>query len=142
MEKPDELIQKYKGEPFVSEVIMRFYNRVGMLECNALASDAYIISSTYNVDQENLIITGIPFGTSAPLFFNNINIVRGATAELTNKKGIRREMGIMWYDDKVLVTSEDKSKTVTYYLDFLNELEPGRPEEPNSRIEPSVHAPG
>lgn len=96
------------------------------LEPTAMADEAFVLSSVYHVDQDSLIISGIPFGISAPVFFNNIIVSQGATARITDKAGFTRETGTIYWDDRLEVTSEDNSKKVTYYLDFLTEANPER----------------
>ena len=91
-----------------------------------LAGDAFVISNTYNVDQENFIISEVPIGTSVSSFFALIEIAGKANAVLTNKMGVERELGLLAFDDRLVVTSENLSKTVTYSLDFLTELNPDR----------------
>jgi len=89
----------------------------------ALSSDAFVISNTYLVDQDLLRIKSIPGGTAVSSFFSNIEVVQGATANVLDKLGLERELGIMAYDDKLEVISQDESKRVIYYLDFLEETE-------------------
>lgn len=93
----------------------------------ALSSDAFVTSTVYTVDQDSLIISGIPNGTTVPVFFENINIVRGATSFVEDKKKFAREAGFLVYDDRLVVISEDQTVTVTYYLDFMSEENPDRP---------------
>lgn len=101
---------------------------------NALSSDAYVISTLYYVDQEEKIISGVPVGTAVNTFIRNVEAAGNGTLKITDKKGLERNIGVMNYDDRLVVTSEDLSKTVTYHLDFINESNPDRPEEPNGMI--------
>jgi len=100
------------------------------LEPASLSSDAFVISSIYDVDQENNEIAGLADGTSTALFHMNIEVVRGATTTLLNKLGHVREDGIVSYDDVLKVVSEDLSATRTYFLTFLNESSPDANEAP------------
>lgn len=93
----------------------------------AQPGDAYVTSTLYNVNQDSLIISGIPGGTSVALFFNNIQVVRGASAKLYDKAEFLRELGFVSYDDRLEVTSQDMTKKVLYYLDFQFEMNPDRP---------------
>jgi hypothetical protein len=97
-----------------------------LLEPTAGTDDAFVLSSIYEVNQDSLIISGIPFGISVPVFFNNIVVSKGATARITDKIGFTREIGTIYWDDLLEVTSGDQSKTVTYNLNFLTELNPDR----------------
>jgi hypothetical protein len=90
---------------------------------SVLSSDAFVISNTYKVDQDLFRIQSIPGGTAVSAFFRNIEVVQGATATVLDKLGLERELGIMAYDDKLEVVSEDMSKRIIYYLDFIEETE-------------------
>jgi hypothetical protein len=94
------------------------------LEPASLSSDAFVISSIYEVDQENNAIAGLAEGTSTTLFFMNIEVVKDATANLLSKLGHERVDGIVSHDDVLKVVSEDGSFTRTYFLTFLNESSP------------------
>ena len=100
------------------------------LEPASLSSDAFVVSSIYDVDQENNEIAGLADGTSTALFHMNIEVVRGATTTLLSKLGHVREDGIVSYDDVLKVVSEDESATRTYFLTFLNESNPDANEAP------------
>jgi hypothetical protein len=121
-----EYVDTRVGDSFYFEVIAQngINKIVYKLDPGTAEDDAYVISSIYHVDQDSLIISGIPYGTSVPLFFTNIEVVTGATAKVVDKIEFQRETGIMAYDDLLVVTSADQSKTVTYYLDFLTETNP------------------
>ena len=88
------------------------------------SSDAFVISTIYEVDQEALTISDIAMGTGTVLFWDNIEVVRGATATLLDKAGFERLTGTMSYDDKLQVVSEDGTVKVFYYLNFLDEMNP------------------
>lgn len=87
------------------------------------SSDAYLLSDMYVVDEDAKIVSAIPKGTRVPALFELLKPNMGATMELLDHAGNKRELGDVVYDDKVVVTSEDKSVSVTYYLKFLKELE-------------------
>ena len=90
----------------------------------SLASDAFVISSIYGVDQDNVEIKDIADGTIVDLFFNNIEVVKGASAVILSKLGHERLDGILSYDDVLKVVSEDGTNTVVYFLTFLGESNP------------------
>jgi hypothetical protein len=121
-----EYVDTKVGDSFYFEVIAQngINKIVYKLEPATSEDDAYVISSIYHVDQDSLIISRIPYGTSVPLFFDNIEVVTGATARVVDKIDFQRETGIMAFDDLLVVTSADQSKTVTYYLDLLTETNP------------------
>jgi len=86
------------------------------------ASDALALSDMYTVDQTTHVISGVPGGTRAQTFLNFVKPSKGATLVLFDKAGNPRTLGDVAYDDKVVVTSEDASKTNTYFLTFQLEL--------------------
>jgi len=94
------------------------------LEPVTLSSDAYVISSLYTVDQDNDLIEGVAGGTATTLFFNNIEVVEGASATLYTKLGHERLVGILAFDDVLQVVSEDGTVTRTYFINFMNETTP------------------
>ncbi|MDX2431170.1 MAG: T9SS type A sorting domain-containing protein [Bacteroides sp.] len=97
------------------------------LEPEILASDAFVISSIYEVNDD---IDGLADGTSTQLFWMNIEVVKGATATLLSKLGDERMDGFVSYDDVLRVVSEDGSNTVTYFITFVNENNPDANESP------------
>lgn len=94
------------------------------LEPASLSSDAFVISSLYEVDDENVDIDGLADGTTTNLFFNNIEVVKGASSMILTKLGHERMDGVVSYDDVLRVVSEDGTNTVTYFLTFLFETNP------------------
>ena len=90
----------------------------------ALSSDAFVISTLYEVDQNNSTIEGLELGTAPDYFWQHVEVVEGATAQLVDKAGFERTIGNMIYDDKLEVTSEDGTVTKVYYLTFFTEVNP------------------
>lgn len=86
---------------------------------NAEPSDAFVTSSVYMVDQENLLIDLVPEGTTVPTLLNNLVPSRGASVKVVDKLGGEREMGNVVLDDKIVVTAQDGVTTRTYYLTLL-----------------------
>ncbi len=104
------------------------------LEPASLASDAFVISSIYDVDDENDEIDGLADGTSTQLFWMNIEVVKGASATLLSKLGHERMDGLVSYDDVLKVVSEDGSNTVTYFITFVNETNPDANQAPEIEL--------
>ncbi|MCK4922810.1 MAG: T9SS type A sorting domain-containing protein [Bacteroidales bacterium] len=102
------------------------------MEPAVLSSDAFVISSIYNIDQDYLLISGLADATVVELFFANIEAVKGATLSLVTKLGHERLDGKVSYDDRLVVVSEDGNTTVSYYLTFLHELNADLPNMPPS----------
>ncbi|MCK4922591.1 MAG: T9SS type A sorting domain-containing protein, partial [Bacteroidales bacterium] len=90
----------------------------------SLASDAFVVSDVYAVDQDLMVISVIPGGTEVSTFLDNVVPVAGASIVLKDKAGFERTMGNISYDDQLHVTSEDAKVTVSYYLTFQLELYP------------------
>jgi hypothetical protein len=89
---------------------------------NSAVGDAFVLSSIYEVDNDNFIITSIPGGTAVSAFMDNIIPAEGASVNIIDKLDYDRTMGNLVYDDLLIVVSSDGSKTVTYMLNFLDVL--------------------
>jgi len=99
------------------------------LKPDALSSDAFVVSTVYEVVQENMMIENIPDMTSVATLMANVTAVTGASMKMIDKAGFDRPLGIASYDDVLVVTSEDESKTVKYHLTFQGELNPDVPNQ-------------
>ncbi|MCK4919521.1 MAG: T9SS type A sorting domain-containing protein, partial [Bacteroidales bacterium] len=89
---------------------------------NTNVGDAFVLSSVYAVDNEYHIITGIPGGTAVSSFMNNIIPAEGAVVTIIDKADYDRTLGNLVFDDLLKVVSSDGSITVTYMLNFVDEL--------------------
>jgi hypothetical protein len=105
------------------------------LKPEVMSSDAFVISSVFQVDQDNVNISLIPEGIGVGTFLDNISAVTGATLTLLDKYGFARSSGILSIDDKLEVVSEDGSNVVVYYLNFLNEKMPDNNEAPTLSLD-------
>jgi hypothetical protein len=86
---------------------------------NVNASDAFVTSDVYTVDQKLGTIALVPRGTTVKSFFANLVPATGATLKLIDKKGYERTTGNVYQDDKLVVTSADGKTTKVYYLTML-----------------------
>ncbi len=86
------------------------------------ASDAYVTSSVFEVDQDALLIGLIPEATTVGAFLSNLVPATGATWVLLDKLGHERTEGIVVQDDRLIVTAADGVTTKTYYLSMLEEI--------------------
>ncbi|MGE5395325.1 MAG: T9SS type A sorting domain-containing protein [Candidatus Saccharibacteria bacterium] len=84
------------------------------------ASDAYVTSDVYSVDQFASVIQFIPNGTSVHSLLSNVYPVSGATLKVYDKLGFVRLDGDIYKDDKLVVTSADGKNTKVYYFSMLN----------------------
>ena len=92
------------------------------LKPNADPSDAFVISDVYMVDQMTLLISLVPQGINVEAFLANLTPAPGASVQLYDKLGFERNEGLLYMDDRLLVSSSDGSSVVTYYLSVLNEV--------------------
>jgi hypothetical protein len=60
---------------------------------------------------------------------SNVEPVTGASMKVVDKMGFERTTGFVSYDDKLIVVSQDASKTVEYFLTFFNEKESDAPNQ-------------
>ncbi len=84
--------------------------------------DAFVTSDVYSVDQMTLLISLVPQGINVEAFLANLTPAPGATWQLYDKLGYERNEGLLYMDDRLLVSSSDGSSVVTYYLSVLNEV--------------------
>lgn len=84
------------------------------------ASDAYVTSDVYSVDQFASLIQFVPAGTTVESLISNVTPATGATLQIFNKAGLLRADGNIYKDDKLIVTSSDGKATKAYYFSMLN----------------------
>lgn len=92
------------------------------LSPNTDAADAFVLSSIYEVSQEFFIIYGIPGGTAVSAFMANLTPAEGASVTIVDKADYERTLGNLAYDDVLTVVSSDGANTVTYMLNFVEEV--------------------
>jgi len=90
-------------------------------------SDAFITSDLFNVDQASFLVSLVPYGINVSNFMSNVIPSLNASYKVVDKMGFERLSGFVADDDRVIVTSPDKTKTVTYFIsragrDELNQL--------------------
>ena len=90
------------------------------LKPNVNASDAYITSDVYSIDQFASLIQFVPGGTSVQSLLSNVTPSTGATIVVYDKAGFERTLGDIYKDDKLIVTSADGKVTKAYYFSMLN----------------------
>ncbi len=89
---------------------------------NSDPSDAFVTSDVYGIDQMTLLISLVPQGINVNAFLAKLTPAPGATVQLYDKLGFERNDGLLYMDDKLVVTSSDGSMEVTYFLSVLNEV--------------------
>jgi hypothetical protein len=77
-------------------------------------SDAYVTSDVYSVDQSASGIYYVLPGPSVASLFRNVTPAPGATMKLLDKAGLVRSSGIIYKDDRLVVTSKDGTTTKSY----------------------------
>ena len=84
------------------------------------ASDAYVTSDVYSVDQFASLIQFVPAGTAVQTLLANVTPSAGASLQIFDKSGLARTMANIYKDDKLIVTSADGKTTKAYYFSMLN----------------------
>lgn len=92
------------------------------LVMNSQPSDAYVLSTIYNVDQTALLISLIPDGSNVNAVFGNLIPAPGATISLNNKMNQQRVMGTVYEDDKLVVTAQNGTTKKTYALELFSDF--------------------
>ncbi len=92
------------------------------LKPNVSETDAFVTSDVFSVDQDQLLISLVPPGTSAEAFLGKLVPAPGATWQIYDKLGYERNDGIVSVDDKLVVTAADGVTTKTYFLTILDEV--------------------
>jgi hypothetical protein len=85
-------------------------------------SDTYVTSDVYSVNQFASLIQLIPSGTTVTSLLNNVYPAPGATMVVFDKGGFVRTQGVIYRDDKLIVTAADGKTTKAYYFSMLNFL--------------------
>ena len=88
---------------------------------NGAEEDVRVTSNVFVVNQETAIIDLIPEGTTVFGLMKYLIPSPGATIKVVNKMGQDRTSGYIFKDDRVVVTSEDGTKSKTYFLQVLNQ---------------------
>ncbi len=83
---------------------------------------AFITSSVFGVNQDLALVSNVPAGISVSGLMKNIIPAPGASVIILDKFGYERTLGDVYYDDKIVVTSEDGSTSKIYYLQVLGPL--------------------
>ena len=87
------------------------------------SNEAYVLSNSYVVKEDKKVIDFID-DITVGFFLDQLIPAPGATIKIVNKMGQEKSVGWLAYDDKLIVTSEDGSNIVSYYLKFMNEEMP------------------
>ncbi|NQU86055.1 MAG: T9SS type A sorting domain-containing protein [Mariniphaga sp.] len=87
------------------------------------ASDAFVTSNVYMVDQDAANIMYVPRGTAVSALLANLIPATGATVEIVDKLGNVRTLDNIYQDDKVVVTAADGVTVKVYYLSMLLTME-------------------
>jgi hypothetical protein len=81
--------------------------------------DAYVYSDIYSVDQNLMLISLVPVGTSVSGLIANLTPSAGATIQVVDKNLLAREKGTLYRDDIVRVTSANGEESNEYFLSML-----------------------
>lgn len=84
------------------------------------SSDAYVTSDLYSVDQVESIIYFLRPGTSVASLLRDMTPALGAIIEVMDKGGFIRSTGIIYKDDRLVISSEDRTNRKIYYFKTLD----------------------
>jgi hypothetical protein len=101
------------AEDFTTKIVYQ-------LKPTVSASEAFVTSDVYSVDQVASVINFVPNGTSVATLLANLTPAEGATMVVYDKAGFVRASGTIYRDDKLLVTSADNTTSKVYYFSMLN----------------------
>lgn len=90
------------------------------LELDISDSDAYLYSDLYDVDENLLLVSSIPLGTTVPTLRKFLFPNDGASMKIVNKTGTERVKGDIVSDDQIIVTSADQSVEKVYFINLLD----------------------
>jgi hypothetical protein len=82
-------------------------------------SAAFVLSNKYSVSQKDLLIDFVPGGINVPTFLSYLVPSEGASIKVVDKMGFERMDGAVTDDDKLVVTSADKTVTAVYHIGRL-----------------------
>jgi sulfur carrier protein ThiS len=83
------------------------------------ASDAYVTSEVFMVDQDGSYIAYVPGGITAPALLKFLVPATGASVKIVDKLGYERTSGDIYKDDRVVVTAADGVTVKVYFLSML-----------------------
>jgi hypothetical protein len=92
------------------------------LEFDVSASDAFLGSEMFLVDEVGMGVSLIPSGIRAEVLLSFLYTNEGATISLIDKIGNGRTMGVVAYDDQIVVTSQDGNTVNVFNLNFFIEV--------------------
>jgi Fe-S cluster assembly iron-binding protein IscA len=90
------------------------------LKPNSTSSDAFIVSSIYEVDQTASTISLVLVNTNVNTLLANVTPVSGASIKIVDKLGFERVSGSIHFDDKLLVTAADGETQKVYFFNFID----------------------
>lgn len=82
--------------------------------------DVFLTSDIFAVDQDQLIISNVPGGIGTQSFLSRLVPSPGASIKVVDKAGFERVDGLIYEDDKVVVTSADGETSVVYFISVLS----------------------
>jgi hypothetical protein len=92
---------------------------------NGSASDAYLYSDLYHVDQNFKLVSYVPQGINVQSLFKYLHPNAGASVKLLNKAGQERMTGDVVSDDQIIVSSADQTVQHVYFIiSTLTSLDP------------------
>lgn len=91
------------------------------LNLGTSSADAFITSDLYVIDEDNKKIAAVSDGTNIETLLANLVGSHNAKVSVINNMDQERDFGHLQLDDRVMVVSEDESKTVIYEIETMTE---------------------
>lgn len=91
------------------------------LQLTSSASDAYVLSTIYDVNQTTALISLIPDGSNVNALMSNLIPAPGASMKINNKMDQPRVLGTVYEDDKLIVTAQDGTTSKTYTFELFSD---------------------
>ena len=91
------------------------------LNLGTTSADAFVTSTLFVVDEDTKTVAGVADGTNIEMLLANLVGSHNATVTVINNMDQERDFGHLQEDDRIMVVSEDKSKTVIYAMTTITE---------------------
>jgi hypothetical protein len=102
------------------------------LDFGIAASEAVLLSNVFTIDQASRFVADVPVDITVDAMFEFVYPNENATIKVIDKAGFDRTSGKLNSDDQVVVTSEDESLSVGYFLNFIGETEQDANQKPEA----------
>ncbi len=112
----DKIFLEVIAEDFVTKIVYQLLPTVA-------SSDAFVTSVMFDIDQDLGFIKLIPGGTGVKALLANLTPATGASLQVYDKMGHERNSGVIYKDDKLVVTAQDGTTTKVYHFGMLQRID-------------------